>query len=178
METTENREVSEFKKVADVLLETAAAGAQQVQQLVEDKAIAVDELVQEQTRESAELRAATQAAVADAVEQKKNEIFDRIAQVKDKAPYGSPEMPDMSVTKDVASLLDELQEKRLEPEDKEEDDEYARIYADVMKDLKKEVEGMTYVEKESKQLVTDHPGPVSEQVQEILTETEKKEPIV
>ncbi len=37
---------------------------------------------------------------------------------------------------------------------------------------------MTYVEKESKQLVTDHPGPVSEQVQEILTETEKKEPIV
>lgn len=168
MDTTIHSEVSEFKKVADALLETAAAGAQQVQQLVEDKAIAVDELVQEQTRESVELRAATQAAVADAVEQKKNEIFDRIAQVKDKAPYGSPEAPDMSVTKDVASLLDEIQEKRSESGEKEEDDEYARIYADVMKDLKKEVEGMTYVEKESKQLMVDHPGPVSEQVQEIL----------
>ena len=168
METMENREVSEFKRIADALLETAAAGAQQVQQLVEDKAIAVEELVQEQTRESAELRAATQAAVADAVEQKKNEIFERIAQVKDKAPYGSPEAPDMSVTKDVASLLDEIQEKRVETGKKEDEDEYARIYADVMKDLKKEVEGMTYVEKESKQLIVDDPGPVSEQVQEIL----------
>ena len=168
METMENREVSEFKKIADALLESAAAGAQQVQQLVEDKAIAVDELVQEQTRESAELRAATQAAVADAVEQKKNEIFERIAQVKDKAPYGSPEAPDMSITKDVASLLDEIQEKRVETEKKEDEDEYARIYADVMKDLKKEVEGMTYVEKGSKQLIVDDPGPVSEQVQEIL----------
>lgn len=177
MEITENREVSEFKKAADALLETAVAGAQQVQQLVEDKAVAVDDLVQEQTRESAELRAATQAAVADAVEQKKNEIFDRIAQVKDKAPYGSPEAPDMSVTKDVASLLDEIQEKRADTEAKEEDDEYARIYADVMQDLKKEVEGMTYVEKESKQLVVDHPGPVSEQMQEILIDAEENEPI-
>ena len=168
MDTTTHSEVSEFKKAADALLETAVAGVQQVQQLVEDKAIAVDELVQEQTRESAELRAVTQAAVADAVEQKKNEIFERIAQVKDKAPYGSPEAPDMSVTKDVALLLDEIQEKRAEAEPKEEDDEYARIYADVMKDLKKEVEGMTYVEKESKQLIVDHPGSVSEQVHEIL----------
>ena len=173
METPINQEVSEFKKAADALLESAAAGALQVQQLVEDKAIAVDELVQEQTRESAELRAVTEAAVADAVAQKKNEIFERIEQVKDKAPYGSPEAPDMSVTKDVASLLDEIQGNLAEAEAKPEEDEYARIYTDVIKNLKKEVEGMTYVEKESKQLVVDDPGPVSDQVQEILAENQE-----
>ena len=173
METPINQEVSEFKKVADALLESAAAGALQVQQLVEDKAVAVDELVQEQTRESVELRAVTEAAVADAVEQKKNEIFERIEQVKDKAPYGSPEAPDMSVTKDVASLLDEIQGNLAEAETKTEEDEYARIYTDVMKNLKKEVEGMTYVEKESKQLVVERPEPISEQVGEILAENQE-----
>ncbi len=175
METNSNNttQVSEFKKVADVLLETAAAGAQQVQQLVEDKAVTVEEMVLEQTRkEDAAIRAAASAAVADAVEQKKNEIFDRIEQVKDKAPYGSPEAPDMTVTKDVEALLGEIQEQLAETKNETTEDEYARIYADVMKDLKKEVEGMTRIEKESKQLIVEHPGPVSDRVQEILPETE------
>ncbi len=175
METNSNNttQVSEFKKAADALLETAAAGAQQVQQLVEDKAVAVDEMVQEQIRkEEAAVRAAASVAVADAVEQKKNEIFDRIEQVKDKAPYGSPEVPDMTVTKDVEALLGEIQEQLAETKNETKEDEYARIYADVMKDLKKEVEGMTHIEKESKQLIVEDPGPVSDQVQEILPETE------
>ena len=71
-----NQEVSEFKKAADVLLETVAAGTQQVQQVLEDKAVAVDEMVEQSRKEDAAVRAAASAAVADAVEQKKNEIFE------------------------------------------------------------------------------------------------------
>lgn len=169
---TNNREVSEFKKAADVLLETVAAGTQQVQQLMEDKAVAVEEMVEHSRREDAAVRAAASAAVADAVEQKKNEIFDRIEQVKDKAPYGSPETPDMTVTKEVEALLGEIREHRAEAKPGEAPDEYARIYADVMKDLKKEVEGMTRIEKESKQRIVENPGPLSPQVDEILPENE------
>ena len=170
---TNNREVSEFKKAADVLMESVAAGAQQVQQVMEDKAVAVEEMIQEQShKEEAAVRAAVSAAVADAVEQKKNEIFDRIEQVKDKAPYGSPEAPDMSVTKEVEALLGEIQEKLAESKSKEEDDEYARIYADVVKDLKKEVEGMSRIEKESKQRIVEDPGPLSPQLDEILPQNE------
>lgn len=167
-----NQEVSEFKKAADVLLETVAAGTQQVQQVLEDKAVAVDEMVEQSRKEDAAVRAAASAAVADAVEQKKNEIFDRIEQVKDKAPYGSPEAPDMTVTKEVEALLGEIQEQRAENKAKDEPDEYARIYADVMKDLKKEVEGMTRIEKESKQRIVEDPVPLSPKVDEILPETE------
>lgn len=167
-----NQEVSEFKKAADVLLETVAAGTQQVQQVLEDKAVAVDDMVEQSRKEDAAVRAAASAAVADAVEQKKNEIFDRIEQVKDKAPYGSPEAPDMTVTKEVEALLGEIQEQRAESKAKDESDEYARIYADVMKDLKKEVEGMTRIEKESKQRIVEDPVPLSPKVDEILPETE------
>jgi hypothetical protein len=169
---TNNREVSEFKKAADVLLESLAAGTQQVQQVLEDKAVAVDEMIEQSRKEDAAMRAAASAAVADAVEQKKNEIFDRIEQVKDKAPYGSPEAPDMTVTKEVEALLGEIQEQRAENKPKDEADEYARIYADIMKDLKKEVESMTRIEKESKQRIVEDPGPLSPKVDEILPQTE------
>ena len=169
---TNNREISEFKKAADALLETVAEGTQQVWQLMEDKAVVVEEIVEQTLKEDAVVRAAASAAEADAVEQKKNEIFDRIEQVKDTTPYGTIEAPDMTVTKEVGALLGELQEQRTESRAEQTTDEYARIYADVMKDLKKEVEGMTYIEKESKQLIVEDPGPESEQVQEILTENE------
>lgn len=169
---TNNREVSEFKKAADVLLETVAAGTQQVQQMLEDKAVAVEEMVEQNRKEVVAVRAAASAAVADAVEQKKNEIFDRIEQVKEKAPYGSPEAPDMTVTKEVEALLGEIQEQRAESKPKDESDEYARIYADIMKDLKKEVEGMTRIEKESKQRIVEDPGPLSPKVDEIIPNNE------
>ncbi len=173
METNNTIEVSEFKKAADALLETAVAGAQQVQQLVEDKAIAVDDMALEQSRkEEAAIRAAVSAAVADAVEQKKNEIFDRIEQVKDKAPYGSPQAPDMTVTKNVEALLDEIQEQLAETKEAPQEDEYARIYADVMKDLKKEVEGMTRIEKESKQIIRETVTAVPDPMLDILSESE------
>ncbi len=166
-------EVSEFKKAADALLETAVAGVQQVQQLVENAAIAVEDMPLEQARkEEAALRAAASAAVANAVEQKKNEIFDRIEQVKDKAPYGSPEAPDMTVTKDVEALLDELHEQMAESKATTDEDEYARIYADVVKEMKKEAEGLPHIEKESKQIIRQPVSAPSEAVLEILSETE------
>ena len=133
-------EVSEIKKAADALMESTMAGVQEVQQLMEEKAIVLDE-VEQSLREDPALRAAASAAIADAVEQKKNEIFDRIEEVKDKAPYGETATPDMTATKDVEALLDEIHEKLADAQIKpEEGDSYAQIYADVMSDLREEMD--------------------------------------